>query len=230
MVVLTSFPIPNVGIVHQEENCSSQVDDHNFGNGTLFITENQVSWLSAEGTGFSLDYEQISLHAVSRDTTTFPEECLYLMIDGKLTDDRESGEDAEDDDDDESATTDVRFIPQNKETLDTMYRNMCECQALHPDPEDVSSGDEELGEEEEGMEEPGEDGDVGHEPFTGSLEGFYTAENIGDGDGDIQLSIQGQATLARLENMLANSQANMPVNGTAPTESMETGQFEDAQS
>ena len=42
------------------------------------------------GQGFSLEYPAVSLHAVSRDPTAFPQENLYLMVDANL--DRECNE------------------------------------------------------------------------------------------------------------------------------------------
>ena len=45
-----------------------------------------VAWQKEDdGQGFSLQYPAISCHAVSRDLSSFPHECLYLMIDGKLS-------------------------------------------------------------------------------------------------------------------------------------------------
>ena len=43
-----------------------------------------VIWRNSSGQGFSLQYPSISLHAVSRDLAAFSQECLYLMVDGKL--------------------------------------------------------------------------------------------------------------------------------------------------
>jgi Regulator of volume decrease after cellular swelling len=46
------------------------------------------------GQGFALEYPQISLHAISKDLTHFPDECLYLMVDvnDTLASGSESGE------------------------------------------------------------------------------------------------------------------------------------------
>jgi len=45
----------------------------------------QVTWLSSGGEGgFCLEYPKICLHAISRDVTSFPHECVFLQIDGKL--------------------------------------------------------------------------------------------------------------------------------------------------
>ena len=43
-----------------------------------------MSWIDSTGQGCIIPYPAISLHAVSRDLTAFPHQCLYLMIDGKL--------------------------------------------------------------------------------------------------------------------------------------------------
>lgn len=44
-----------------------------------------LCWKSNSGEGFTLEYPSIYIHAVSRDLNNFPEECLYLMIDGKIS-------------------------------------------------------------------------------------------------------------------------------------------------
>ena len=49
----------------------------------------KLSWRDdSTGQGFNLAYPDISLHAVSKDTTHFPHECLFCMVDvafqGKL--------------------------------------------------------------------------------------------------------------------------------------------------
>uniref|UniRef100_T1IW02 Methylosome subunit pICln n=1 Tax=Strigamia maritima TaxID=126957 RepID=T1IW02_STRMM len=142
MVILTSFPPPSEGIRHQQPNTSAHVENKDLGIGTLYIAESRVSWVSVEGQGFSLEYPAISLHAISRDPTVFPKECLYLMVNAKLEDASES-EDEEEEEGDYNSTpvTEIRFVPQDTTILDAMYRTMSECQTLHPDPNDsISEG------------------------------------------------------------------------------------------
>ncbi|CAB4064785.1 CLNS1A [Lepeophtheirus salmonis] len=88
----------------------------------------------------------------------FLEECLYLMIDVRLMESEDptpassvDGEDDNDENDDQSSSgmTEVRFVPQDKSKLDTIFRVLSQCQSLHPDPEDVSSGDELNGNDED---------------------------------------------------------------------------------
>ena len=51
-----------------------------------------------------------------------------------------SDEDEEDNDDVEPIS-EFRFAPSDKSALEAMFTAMCECQALHPDPEDEDSDD-----------------------------------------------------------------------------------------
>ena len=66
------------------------INEKRVGKGTLYISEARVTWCgdaSANNHTFSLEYNHISLHAISRDLMVFPHtECLYMMIDTKLVD------------------------------------------------------------------------------------------------------------------------------------------------
>lgn len=42
-------------------------------------------WFDGSGVGFSLEYPTIGLHAISRDVSAYPQEHLYIMVNGKLT-------------------------------------------------------------------------------------------------------------------------------------------------
>lgn len=54
-----------------------------------------------------------------------------LPIDSRSGDDEE-----EDDDESETPMTEIRFAPENVNSLDAMFQAMSQCQALHPDPQD----------------------------------------------------------------------------------------------
>merc|ERR1711976_539426 len=174
------------GVRHKQENTVAHVCKKDMGNGTLFITESCVSWVGEGGQGFSLEYPAVSLHAVSRDLTAFPHQCLYLMVDGDLGGDEDQNS-GSDDDDDEGKIAEVRFIPQDSHALDTMFSTMSDCQALHPDPEQEPLTDEEEGNEAwEAVEE-------------GAGDNYYTTE-----EGLEHLTPEGRATLQHLENIMRN--------------------------
>ncbi|KAM5179930.1 methylosome subunit pICln [Mantella aurantiaca] len=197
---LRSFPPPGEGVRRLQTGTEAVMSGEKLGRGTLYIAESRLSWLNASGLGFSLEYPSISLHAISRDTAAYPEEHLYVMVNAKLGDndeseakmkDEENEDESDEDDDDEEPITEIRFIPEDKADLGEMFSAMCDCQALHPDPEDDDSDDDFEGEEY----------DVeAHERGQGEGPTFYTYE-----EGLSHLTAEGQATLERLEGMLADS-------------------------
>ena len=90
MGVVSSLGPPEEGVVHREQNVTTFINEKRVGKGTLYISEARVTWCgdaSANNHTFSLEYNHISLHAISRDLMVFPHtECLYMMIDTKLVD------------------------------------------------------------------------------------------------------------------------------------------------
>lgn len=167
MVVVSSLGPPEDGVVLKESGMTTFINEKRIGKGTLYISEARVTWVGDASVGqhtFSLEYNHIALHAISRDVTVFPNtECLYLMIDAKLVDSepstpRSTPETSDDDDDDEEGggMTEIRFSPDDKSKLQPMFTAMSQCQALHPDPEAAEDAEDE---EEEGQEEEEENGD-----------------------------------------------------------------------
>ncbi|XP_064144812.1 methylosome subunit pICln isoform X2 [Loxodonta africana] len=145
MSFLKSFPPPGPaeGLRQQQPDTEAVLDGKGLGTGTLYIAESRLSWLDGSGLGFSLEYPAISLHAVSRDLNAYPREHLYVMVNAKFGEGpKESvGDEEEDSDDDIEPIAEFRFVPSDKSALEAMFTAMCECQALHPDPEDEDSDD-----------------------------------------------------------------------------------------
>ncbi|XP_070986602.1 methylosome subunit pICln-like isoform X1 [Oncorhynchus clarkii lewisi] len=228
MVLLRSVPAPSEGVRHEQAETTAVLDGKGLGAGTLYVAETRLSWFDGSGMGFSLEYPTISLHAISRDLSTYPQEHLYVMVNAKLNDEneeemQENAHDQEDEDnsseeDDSEGITEIRFVPRDKAALESMFSAMCECQALHPDPDDEDSdgdfdGDEYDVEEADGVIKKmiltlylhllspfnGKEAEHGQ----GDIPSFCTYE-----EGVSGLTAEGQATLQRLEGMLAQSVAN----------------------
>uniref|UniRef100_A0A3Q3D0C9 Methylosome subunit pICln n=1 Tax=Haplochromis burtoni TaxID=8153 RepID=A0A3Q3D0C9_HAPBU len=225
MVLLKNLHPPTEGVRHEQAETTAVLDGQRLGCGTLYVAETRLSWFDSSGLGFSLEYPSIGLHAISRDVSAYPQEHLYVMVNGKLN--SEANSDGGDDDEDEGAITEIRFVPSNKAALESMFSAMCECQALHPDPEDDDSDNDFEGEEYD-VEEHGH----------ADIPTFYTCD-----EGLSALTQEGQATLERLEGMLAQSVAQQYHMAGVRTEetkaefedgmevdtaAMEAGQFEDA--
>uniref|UniRef100_A0A673TZ74 Methylosome subunit pICln n=1 Tax=Suricata suricatta TaxID=37032 RepID=A0A673TZ74_SURSU len=207
---------PSLSFPAQPET-EAVLNGRGLGTGTVYIAESRLSWLDGSGLGFSLKYATISLHAVSKDLNAYPREHLYVMVNAKFGEESKESvaeeEEEEDSDDDVEPIAEFRFVPSDKSALEAMFTAMCECQALHPDPEDEDSDDYD-----------GEEYDVeAHEQGQGDIATFYTYE-----EGLSHLTAEGQATLDRLEGMLSQAvtnQYNMAGVDTTPTVA---GQFEDA--
>ncbi|KAK7940061.1 hypothetical protein WMY93_003387 [Mugilogobius chulae] len=230
MVLLKQLPPPAEGVRHEQPDTTAVMDGQRLGCGTLYVAETRLSWLDGSGLGFALEYPSIGLHAVSRDVSAFPQEHLYVMVNGKLSEENESEMPAEDDeeDDEDKAITEIRFVPSDKAALEPMFSAMCDCQALHPDPDDLDSDDDFEGDEYD-VEEA--------ELAQGDVPSFYTCE-----EGLSALTVEGQATLERLEGMLAQSVSQQyhmagvrtdqdpapPQDGMEVDAEAEAGQFEDA--
>jgi len=172
MVVLSTLPPPTEGVRIQQPSTAAHLGNKALGSGTLYIAESRVSWASTEGQGFSLEYEHIMLHAVSRDTSAFPHPCLYMMVDANICpeDPPADGSSSDEEADSACSMTEVRFVPGDGSTLDAMFAAMSECQSLHPDPNDSNSADEDNffagGDDEDqcgdDQEEPDQDPSDGH--------------------------------------------------------------------
>merc|ERR1712079_508677 len=165
MVVVTSLGPPEEGVRLKVDNVATFINRKQLGMGALYISEARVSWVGIQGQGFSLEYPHIALHAVSRDLTQFHQECLYLMIDVRLVDEEgtpmstpntSGDDDSEDEMESDGGMTEIRFVPDDATSLDTMFAAMSECQQLHPDTDDSDSE----AAEEEGMYDDAEE-DVG---------------------------------------------------------------------
>nr|XP_046171435.1 methylosome subunit pICln-like isoform X3 [Oncorhynchus gorbuscha] len=198
MVLLMSVPPPTEGVRHEQGETTAVLDGKGLGTGTLYVAETRLSWFDGSGMGFSLEYPTISLHAISRDLSAYPQEHLYVMVNAKLNDEMQENahddEEDEDEDDECEGITEIRFVPSDKAALESMFSAMCECQALHPDPDDEDSNGDFDGDEYD-VEEA--------EHGQGDIPSFCTYE-----EGVSGLRAEGQATLQRLEGMLAQSVAN----------------------
>uniref|UniRef100_A0A8C3MC28 Methylosome subunit pICln n=1 Tax=Geospiza parvula TaxID=87175 RepID=A0A8C3MC28_GEOPR len=195
MSFLKRFPPPADGVRHQQPDTEALLAGRSLGSGTLYIAESRLSWLDSSGVGFSLDYPTISLHAVSRDLSAYPREHLYVMVNAKFEEETKEAPmtegEGDDSDDDVEPIAEFRFVPSNKSALEAMFSAMCECQALHPDPEDEDSDNDYEGDEYDVEARELEQGDI---------PSFCTYE-----EGLSHLTAEGQATLERLEGMLAQS-------------------------
>ncbi|RCN37063.1 Nucleotide-sensitive chloride conductance regulator [Ancylostoma caninum] len=223
MIILSEVSQPSTGVRLSQPQVVAYMDGHCAGEGTLCISESQVTWICrSSGLGFSLTYPSIILHAISTDLSTFPHECIYVLVDAskserhrrravpfytaaearnvqdlRLAEEElnQNGDVSDEDDDEEGKNVVIRFIPSDVSVLQQIYSEMCACQELNPDEGDDFSVTDEEG---DGAMAIDADADA-----MMSGDGWYTVENIGD-DGNIELSEEGRANLRRMLNQSNN--------------------------
>ncbi|KAH9481731.1 Methylosome subunit pICln [Psilocybe cubensis] len=172
--------IPPV-IKHKEENVTVTLDPPLEGfpssdgvQGTLYVLTSVLAFMGANGTGFSIEYPVITLHAVSRGESG---PSIYCQLDESFgTDNAEAPAD-------DDAVTDMReltIVPQNAQSLEPIFESLSLCASLHPDPQD---------DEDDGLDDAFVD-------LNGS-----TFETF-NGDENEELSEVGRAALAHLESII----------------------------
>ena len=115
-------------------NTAMYVEGELVGTGLLSVRQEHVAWESENSGARILQYTKLSMHAVSRDLTHFPSPCILCLLN--------RSEDAGDGELEEDPLEEVRFVPAQEAQLQPIYSAIAKGQALHPDPEDMSSGDE----------------------------------------------------------------------------------------
>ncbi|KAL3991047.1 Regulator of volume decrease after cellular swelling family protein [Acanthocheilonema viteae] len=87
MIVLCNVVVPTDGVRLIQNQVTAYIESESAGEGELTISESSVTWVSSiSGRGFSLTYPSIILHAISRDPSVFPDECIYVLADAKGSD------------------------------------------------------------------------------------------------------------------------------------------------
>ncbi|KAJ8919779.1 hypothetical protein NQ315_006308 [Exocentrus adspersus] len=195
MVIVNSFRHPDSNIRHEQRNVRAVLDKKDLGLGTLFVSESALCWQQKDEIGFSISYQDISLHAISKDVNVYPTECLYIIIDSHIhmPGNSPGNTDNTDDSDAESEAdlSELLLIPENDtNSIAVIYEAVKVCQELNPDPDDVSE------EEDDNLYVDAEDE---------MEEGEYEVAERGGGDADIdELSRRLQGNSVEIQYNYSN--------------------------
>ncbi|VDM75558.1 unnamed protein product [Strongylus vulgaris] len=141
MIIMSEVSQPSTGVRLSQPQVVAYMDAHCAGEGTLCVSESQVTWICrSTGLGFSLTYPSIILHAISTDLSTFPQECIYVLVDASKSERRrrrtvplytaaearnvqdlqlaeeelnQNGDISDEDDDEEAKNVVIRFVPSD---------------------------------------------------------------------------------------------------------------------
>ncbi|KAF8674177.1 volume decrease after cellular swelling [Rhizoctonia solani] len=112
-----------------------------------------LAFVWPSGTGFTIEYPRITLHAVSRGESG---PSVYCQLDESAEGPGAPGGDEEQVD---SEMREMKIIPSNPESVEPIFEALSQCAALHPDPND--------GGEDDGWVD---EGDGGFDTFDGTNE------------------------------------------------------------
>ncbi|CAD5118210.1 DgyrCDS6931 [Dimorphilus gyrociliatus] len=148
-MILEAVDKPLEGIVHEERDVTVYFQrGGSVGKGTLYIAENELTWQTDDNKGFSLQWPDVSLHAILTEVTAdFPHQCVMVVATVDLDEKEEAGDDsASEKSVDAEVVTTFQLVPDSVQKLEPIYKAMCECVALHP----CSDGEEDDEEDNEG--------------------------------------------------------------------------------
>ncbi|CCM07058.1 uncharacterized protein FIBRA_09380 [Fibroporia radiculosa] len=123
---------------HREENVSVTIDPpfegftaQDAANGTLYVIESVLVFMSAAGRGFQVEYPSITLHAISRAESG---PSIYCQLDEilKTVDGADPDGECEDD------MKELIIVPRNSQSLESIFESLSICASLHPDPASMS--------------------------------------------------------------------------------------------
>ncbi|OBZ72328.1 Methylosome subunit pICln [Grifola frondosa] len=172
--------IPPV-IRHKEENVSVTVDPpiegftpEDCANGTLYVIESVLVFMSATGRGFQVEYPSITLHAISRADSG---PSIYCQLDDSIGTVIET----QGDEDAASEMKELIIIPKDASALEPIFESLSLCASLHPDPASLS--------------------DDMDDAFIDADENTFETFNGSEAE---ELSEVGRAALAHLESIIYN--------------------------
>jgi len=96
------------------------------GNGKLFVTSQRFVWLS-DSAAYDFDVRFIMLHAISKDTATYPKPCVYCQLDV---------EQCGDEDDEDAEPDECYFAPTEDDSLMSIFEGFSQAAQMNPDPEE----------------------------------------------------------------------------------------------
>ncbi|KAI0073688.1 hypothetical protein K474DRAFT_1602976 [Panus rudis PR-1116 ss-1] len=121
---------------HKEENVSIKLEPpfeelsaEELSNGTLYVIESALIFMSSSGKGIQVEYPTITLHAVSRAESG---PSIYCQLDETVA--TNGADAAPENEEDYSELRELSIIPQNVASLEPIFEALSLCASLHPDP------------------------------------------------------------------------------------------------
>ncbi|KAI0784457.1 regulator of volume decrease after cellular swelling-domain-containing protein [Abortiporus biennis] len=136
---------------HKEENVSISLDpplegfsSEDSANGTLYVIESVLVFLSSTGRGFQVEYPTITLHAISRAESG---PSIYCQLDETVG----APESVQPDENEDTPMRELSIVPKDTSSLEAIFEALSDCASLHPDP----AGDDEMDDDDDAFIDAG---------------------------------------------------------------------------
>ncbi|KAI0663693.1 regulator of volume decrease after cellular swelling-domain-containing protein [Cubamyces menziesii] len=121
---------------HKEDNVSIALDPpldtfsaEDAANGSLYVIESHLVFMSATGRGFQVEYPRITLHAISRGEKG---PSIYCQLDDTV--DADTNAEPQNDEEEVSDMRELSILPKDPSALEPIFEALSYCASLHPDP------------------------------------------------------------------------------------------------
>ncbi|KAF8604215.1 hypothetical protein BDV93DRAFT_575781 [Ceratobasidium sp. AG-I] len=115
--------------------------------GTLYVIESALAFLWPSGTGFTIEYPRITLHAVSRGEGG---PSVYCQLDESDPSGATNG--GEENEEEVTEMREMKIIPSDPASVEPIFEALSQCAALHPDPNDNGADDPDWMDERSGFD------------------------------------------------------------------------------
>ncbi|KAI9001522.1 regulator of volume decrease after cellular swelling-domain-containing protein [Trametes punicea] len=139
---------------HKEDNVSVALDPplesfsaEDAANGSLYVIESHLVFMSASGRGFQVEYPSITLHAISRGEKG---PSIYCQLDDAAA--TQIDEQPQNDDEDIPPMRELSIIPKDSTALEPLFEALSFCASLHPDPD----AENDMDDDDDAFVDPGE--------------------------------------------------------------------------
>ncbi|OSC99960.1 hypothetical protein PYCCODRAFT_1437932 [Trametes coccinea BRFM310] len=138
---------------HKEDNVSVTIDPpldafsaEDAANGSLYVIESHLVFMSSTGRGFQVEYPKITLHAVSRGESG---PSIYCQLDDGAN---AAGDEQPQNEEEDLAMRELSIIPKDASALEPIFEALSYCASLHPDPH----AEDEMEDDDDAFVDPGE--------------------------------------------------------------------------
>eukprot|EP00056_Hartaetosiga_gracilis_P022106 m.28248 g.28248 ORF g.28248 m.28248 type:complete len:185 (-) comp9453_c0_seq1:18-572(-) len=117
--------VEGLNVLSEQEGVRLWLGVEEMGTGRLIISDVDIVWWDASSSiGYAINYEDLMMHAISRNTEGFEFPCIYMQLD------------CDEEEEEENNSSEGRLVLPNADELESVYEAMCQGQELNSTAEE----------------------------------------------------------------------------------------------